>query len=232
MAKANLTLPIEGHKEHPESSRLVQADAQGPSTLKADANSPIDQQDTAQESMVEQRSQQHVQSTGNDVATPAAATIHALGSSGSSTSLSEEGLSSSNTSRQLWFERAFYMGIHHKDHIKQRVACLDTCADVDAISHQVVVDLGLQPEKYTGKCIHPLGGEYRPEGQITLSWHVVGFHKTYTTPFLVFNDQYSKDFDVLLGRYTIKKIGFYKKNKSVWLTTAEGDVRVPQPAST
>ena len=233
MAKANVTLPIVGHKGHPESSRPVQTDAHGPSTLKAVRKGPIDQQETAQESMVEQGIQQHVQLTGDDVVTPAAPSIKALGSSGSSISLSGQDSSSSDTSQQPWFERVFYMAIHlNGGRIKQRVTCLDTGADVDVISHQVVEDLGLQPEKYTGNCIYPLGGEYHPEGQVTLSWHVAGFFKTYTTPFLVFNDQYSKDFDVLLGRHTIKKIGFYEKRKGVWFSAAEGHIPVPQPIST
>ncbi|KAL8917294.1 MAG: hypothetical protein Q9172_005920 [Xanthocarpia lactea] len=155
-------------------------------------------------------------STPNNAATPPTGSIQALGSSGSRVSLSGQGSSSGVTGHGRWFERVFYMIIHLNDHTAQRVTCLDTESDLDVMSHQVVVDLGLQPEKYTGAQVKPLGGSYAPEGQITLDWHVLGFLETYTTTFAIFNDQYSEGFDILLGRHTIKKIGFYQKDGDVW----------------
>lgn len=105
---------------------------------------------------------------------------------------------------------------------KLRVTCLDGGSDFDVISQQVVNDLGLQSEEYTGEAARPVGGaSYNPEGYITLDWHVSGRVKTYKTKFTVFNTAYSEDFDVLLGRHTIKRIGFYKKNGDIWWLPAD-----------
>ncbi|KAL8861931.1 MAG: hypothetical protein Q9178_001801 [Gyalolechia marmorata] len=229
VATANLALTIGTHEEHPESSTPVQADA---SVFKADANIPTHQQDTARVFIVAQEPQHHIDPKSNNAATPSTGSIQALGSSGSRVPLSGQGPLSGETGHERWFERVFYMIIHVGERNAQRVTCLDTGSDFDVISHQVVVDLGLQPEKYTGERVKPLGGIYDPEGQITLDWHVLGFNKTYTTTFAVFSNHYSEGFDVLLGRHTIKKIGFYKKESDVWFSSAEGGVRVPRPIST
>ncbi|KAL8782252.1 MAG: hypothetical protein Q9213_005555 [Squamulea squamosa] len=193
------------------------ADSRGFSISRADTNKgPINQQDTARGPAGAEIDLGHIKSASKDGAMPAAASIQVLTSSESENCLVGQRSSLRDTSPSRWFERVFYMVIHHSGQNSQRVTCLDTSADVDIISHQVVEDLGLQPEKYTGGMVRPLGGAYYPEGQITLSWHVAGFYKTYTTTFAVFNEQYSKDFDVLLGRVTIKKIGFYKKSTDIW----------------
>ncbi|KAL8888521.1 MAG: hypothetical protein Q9192_006164 [Flavoplaca navasiana] len=129
------------------------------------------------------------------------------------------------------------MVIHGEQKQWLRMASLDTGADLDVVSHQVVKDLGLQTEKYEGVAFTSLGG-CQPESQITLSWHVQSFPKTYTTTFALIDKEYSKDFDVLLGRFTIEKIGFYRKVpelQALWLPpppigTAER--RVIEPHST
>ncbi|KAL8684630.1 MAG: hypothetical protein Q9224_006223 [Gallowayella concinna] len=121
-----------------------------------------------------------------------------------------------------WFERAFLMALHLPDERPaKRVTCLDGCSDFDVISQQVVDDFKLHTQPYTGVLAKPLGDSYNPEGEITLSWHVSGFHKTYTTTFVVFNHARSELFDILLGRFTIKKVGFYKKAGNIWLTAAD-----------
>lgn len=109
----------------------------------------------------------------------------------------------------------------------QRMACLDTASDVDVISQQVVETLELETESYSGGAIKPLGpitNSYNPERQVTLDWHVVSFFKTYRTTFVVFNEEHSDEFDILLGRDTIKKVKFYKKNHGIWWSSARGEV--------
>ena len=144
MAAANLALTIGAHEEHPGSPTPVQADT---SVLKADANIPTHQQDTARVSIVAQKPQHHSNPKSNNAVTPSTGSILALGSSGSRVSLSGQGPSSDDTGHGQWFERAFYMVIHLNDRMAQRVTCLDAGSDLDVISHQVVVDLGLQPER-------------------------------------------------------------------------------------
>ncbi|KAL8811412.1 MAG: hypothetical protein Q9200_001815 [Gallowayella weberi] len=124
--------------------------------------------------------------------------------------------------------RSFIIALHlpdeqpEKQGTAHRVACLDTGSDFNVISQEVVDELGLQIQPYTGVLAKPVGGvSFLPVGEITLSWHVWGFHKTYTTKFVVFSKDYSKDFDVLLGRFTINEVGFFVKNRNVWLTTAD-----------
>ncbi|KAI4262028.1 MAG: hypothetical protein L6R42_002783, partial [Xanthoria sp. 1 TBL-2021] len=132
----------------------------------------------------------------------------------------------SNASSQPDFERAFRMVIHlPNDRDAQRMTCLDTCADIDVISHEVVESLKLETESYSGGAIKPFGPiTYKPERQVTLDWHVATFYKTYRTTFVVFNEEHSDEFDILLGRDTIKKIKFYKKNRGIWWSSARGEV--------
>ena len=107
--------------------------------------------------------------------------------------------------------------------IRQRLACLDTCSDMDVISHHVVDSLNLDTENYTGDAIRPLGPAtniYMPERKVTIDWNVAKFHKTYTTTFAVLDEEHGDEFDILLGLDTIRKIRFYKKNKKIWWTSA------------
>ncbi|KAL8851885.1 MAG: hypothetical protein Q9221_003208 [Calogaya cf. arnoldii] len=192
-----------------------------PLVREAEANKPSDQQILAPKLAPTQQNHVREASANREVASPAAIGIHTLNTPGARTPAQP------SSSRDT-VERVFYMVIPGMERNEVRVTCLDTGADIDVISHQVVEDLGLQTEEYTGGIIRPLGSTYQPEGQVTLSWHVSGFSKTYTTTFVVFNEKYSKDFDILLGRFTIQKIGFYKKDTNVWFSSAEGDVPVSQ----
>ncbi|KAL8670138.1 MAG: hypothetical protein Q9168_005303 [Polycauliona sp. 1 TL-2023] len=126
-----------------------------------------------------------------------------------------------NTNPPAWLDLSFRMVIHmpNQDRIAQRLACLDTQADVDVISQEVVDSLRLETDEYTGEAVRPLGpitNMYQPARQVTLEWNVAKFHKTYTTTFVVFNKDHSDEFDLLLGRDTIRKVNFFKKNNGIW----------------
>ncbi|KAL8795643.1 MAG: hypothetical protein Q9195_001881 [Heterodermia aff. obscurata] len=113
----------------------------------------------------------------------------------------------------------FKMVIHMQgDQTLTRMVQLDTGSSVDLLSELVTSDLGKELEPYDGQVI-PLGdGEpIRPLGKVTLDWHVMGKPKTYTTTFLVLDEVSSEDFDVLLSRDTIGRIGFYKTDDKVWV---------------
>ncbi|KAL8889190.1 MAG: hypothetical protein Q9215_003489 [Flavoplaca cf. flavocitrina] len=129
----------------------------------------------------------------------------------------------SNTSSSE-LDTSFRMIIHLPNGLtRQRLACLDTCSDMNVISHNVVDSLQLETEEYTGDAIRPLGpatNTYMPERKVTIDWNVLKFHKTYTTTFAVLDEEYSDEFDILLGLDTIRKIQFYKKNKKIWWTSA------------
>ncbi|KAL8922375.1 MAG: hypothetical protein Q9208_005228 [Pyrenodesmia sp. 3 TL-2023] len=134
------------------------------------------------------------------------------------------------------FKRTFRMVIHltgdRNALVAQRVSCLDTCADLDVISHEVVESLRLKKDRYQGASVHPLGGFFKPEWQVTFDWHVAGFHKTYTSTFAVLDAKHSGDFDVLLGRATIKDIGFYVTNGKVWMISADEETQPLQLPTT
>lgn len=124
------------------------------------------------------------------------------------------------------FKTTFRMVIHLAgDEIAQRVSCLDTGADLDVINHRVVESLRLQRDRYQGAAIYPLGGFYEPEWQVTFDWHVAGFRQTYTSTLAVLDDRHSGDFDVLLGRMTIQKIGFYMTNDRVWMLSTDNEAQ-------
>lgn len=126
-------------------------------------------------------------------------------------------------------KRIFQMVIHlPDDEHRQRVTCLDTGSDTDLIGLQVVESLGLPKEKYRGKLLCPLGSQYMPDWQVTFDWHIPQFRqKTYTTTFAVMDEKHSGEFDVLLGRLSIQKIGFYKNNSQVFfIRTADGNIPV------
>ncbi|KAL9035830.1 MAG: hypothetical protein Q9180_004640, partial [Flavoplaca navasiana] len=130
----------------------------------------------------------------------------------------------SNTSSHSELDTFFRMIIHLPNGVtRQRLACLDTCSDMNVISHNVVDTLHLETEKYTGDAIRPLGPAaniYMPERTVTIDWNVSKFHVTYTTTFAVLDGEHGDEFDILLGRDTIRKIQFYKKNKKIWWTSA------------
>ena len=136
----------------------------------------------------------------------------------------------SNTSPQpeLELKTTFMMVIHLPgEKITQRLACLDTGSDFDIISQQVVDTLDLKTDEYTGVPVQPIGpitNTFMPQEQVTLDWHVATFHKTNTTTFVVFNEEHSDEFDVLLGIGTIGRLGFYLRNKKVFWSSAGREV--------
>lgn len=122
------------------------------------------------------------------------------------------------------WKRSFHMVIHLAEGENAlRVTCLDTGADVNVISIDVVNCLGLDKEQYQGPPLKPIGGTYLPQWQVTLDWHVARFHKTYTSTFAVLDKAHSADFDILLGKKTVEDIGFYHINGNVWFHTANGN---------
>ncbi|KAL8936838.1 MAG: hypothetical protein Q9216_004723 [Gyalolechia sp. 2 TL-2023] len=132
---------------------------------------------------------------------------------------------SSSSGEGRTFKRTFHMVIHLQNgESALRVGCLDTMAEVDAVSHQVVESLVLKKNEYFGPAVKPLGGYFEPKSQVTVDWHISGFHKTYTTTFVVLDEKHSGDFDVLLGHKTIEEIGFYEKNGRVWMLSANDPV--------
>ena len=113
----------------------------------------------------------------------------------------------------------FKMVIHMQgDETLTRMVQLDTGSSVDLLSQLVVLDLGKDLEPCEGQVI-PLGKSepIRPLGKVTLDWHIMGKPKTYKTTFLVLDAESSEDFDVLLSRDTIGRIGFYKTDDKVWV---------------
>ncbi|KAL8760718.1 MAG: hypothetical protein Q9184_003120 [Pyrenodesmia sp. 2 TL-2023] len=124
------------------------------------------------------------------------------------------------------YKRTFRMAIHlPQDRIAQRVCRLDTCADLDVISHRVVESLGLEKDRYQGVPVIPLGGHYKPEWQVTFEWHVAHFPQTYRSTFVVLDEKHSGEFDVLLGHMTIEKIDFYQTNGKVWMCSTEDEAQ-------
>ncbi|KAL9014675.1 MAG: hypothetical protein Q9173_000671 [Seirophora scorigena] len=119
------------------------------------------------------------------------------------------------------FKRQFRMAIHLPKQ-RFRICCLDTGADLDVISLDVVEDLGLKKDAWEGGKVYPVGESFTPKWQVTFDWHVAEFQKTYTSTFAVLDKVHSRDFDVLLGHETIENIGFYFTNGRVWMFTNDG----------
>lgn len=119
------------------------------------------------------------------------------------------------------FKRIFRMAIHQPKQ-RFRMCCLDTGADTDVISLDVVEELGLKKDAWEGGKLYPLGEALTPEWQVTFDWHVAEFPKTYNSTFAVLDKKHSRDFDVLLGHKTIEEIGFWIKNGRVWILTNDG----------
>lgn len=109
------------------------------------------------------------------------------------------------------------MVFHRHDETFIRIGKLDTAAEANIISQQVVEELGLQPKAYKGEAsLSSIGGNVQPLGVLHLDWNVRGKSKTYTNEFFVISKDQSKSFDILICEETIKSIGFFKKNVEVW----------------
>ena len=122
------------------------------------------------------------------------------------------------------FRTTFKMVLYMQgDQTLTRMVQLDTGSSVELLSQLVILDLGKDLEPYEGQVIRLDGGEpIRPLGKVTLDWHVMGKAKTYKTTFLVLDAESSNDFDVVLSRDTIGRIGFYKIDDNVWVLSQEG----------
>ncbi|KAI4265618.1 MAG: hypothetical protein L6R35_007080, partial [Caloplaca aegaea] len=108
----------------------------------------------------------------------------------------------------------------------QHVAGLDTGASKNLISQRSAIASGLSLEPYDGPVLDAVGTEIRPVGRVTFEWCVSNFEtKLYTTTFAVLDDDHCKDFNILLGKEEIDKLGFYIKNRAVFFCSK----RMEQP---
>lgn len=103
-----------------------------------------------------------------------------------------------------------------RDMVATRMTILDTVAEADVISIEVVESLDLSKGKYEGPPLAMAMFFYKPEWQTTFDWHVAKFHKVYTTAFVVLDEKHCGDFDIMIGRDTIERVGFYQRNSKVW----------------
>ena len=128
------------------------------------------------------------------------------------------------------FKYKFYMAIHQPTEaggVRMRMAQLDTGSSLNVISHDVINDLKIPMDPYLGFTLRPFNGSVWPIGQVRLEWHVQGREKTYTDIFAVLPNDFSEDFDMLLGRETIERIGFYKRNRTVFFTESANTGVIP-----
>lgn len=115
------------------------------------------------------------------------------------------------------FKTQFKMVIHApQDSFRTRIAKLDTASDVNVVSQDVVDELGITMNPYSGSKVTPVGEPIMPIGTVSLEWHIATRKKTYNTEFLVFHADLTKSFDMLLSEVEIARIGFYKNNDEVW----------------
>ncbi|MCJ1370043.1 hypothetical protein MMC20_001255, partial [Loxospora ochrophaea] len=77
---------------------------------------------------------------------------------------------------------------------------LDTGSDFDIMSKEVLDALSMGMEDYQGDSIRGFGckAPVVPLGKTKVEWHVYEKPKTYTTEFLVFSEEQTTDFDILL----------------------------------
>ncbi|KAL8723948.1 MAG: hypothetical protein Q9181_007062 [Wetmoreana brouardii] len=218
-----------GHEEAVKSNAIVGDGKDSPYLEPNFADSEKQQQKPSHAHLSAQEVLQHKSLQEGDE--PAAGVVVQTITAGGPDQLSDKTPSTdANTQPQgRKFKRAFRMAIHMaNDEIAQRLTCLDTGADVDVISIDVVESLRLRKERYRGPPLKPLGSSYVPEWQVTFDWHVANFHKTYTSTFAVLDDRHSSDFDVLLGRVSVEGIGFYEVNDKVWFHTTYSEVCVSE----
>lgn len=122
------------------------------------------------------------------------------------------------------FKTQFKMVIHAShDRLATRIAKLDTGSKFNVISQDVIEELGMTMEPYSGLEVNPIGDPIMPIGTVKQEWHIMTRMKTYSTEFLVFRADQTRSFDMLLSEDEIARIGFYKVNDEVWfLDQAEG----------
>ena len=134
---------------------------------------------------------------------------------------SSDSLMSSQQAKRMKAKRrgkmGFAMAVHRPDGTSENCETyIDTGADADVISTNVVDSLGLTKEEYKGPPLKTAIFTVQPRWQTTFDWHVASFHKTYTTTFVVLDEEHCGDSDILIGRQSIEAVGFYKVNTDVW----------------
>ena len=212
-------------EEQPATSGALQA-LVGSSKRGRDTHKPTDGRDVMDGSDSTSPYQGQKESfTGDNRATPSAP-IQTLGSD-TPEKLADGGTSSSEDCKRPKWKRTFHMVIHlsNEDH-SIRVTCLDTGADINVISIDVVNSLHLAKEPYQGPPLKPIGGTYLPEWQVRFDWHVAQRTKTYTSNFAVLDKDHSGDFDILLGKETVEEIEFYKVNSRVWFNATDDEAEL------
>ncbi|KAL8840381.1 MAG: hypothetical protein Q9176_003874 [Flavoplaca citrina] len=211
----NPTAASHSTEKQPATSDALQA-VVGSSKRGRDPHKPIDGRDVMDGSDSASSYQgQEESSAGENQATPSAP-IQTLGSD-TSEKLADGAASSSEDCKRAKWKRTFLMVLHlAKEGDATRVTCLDTGADINVISIDVVNSLQLAKEPYQGPALKPIGGTYLPEWQVRFDWHVAHRTKTYTSIFAVLDKDHSADFDILLGKGTVEDVGFYKVNSRVW----------------
>lgn len=112
------------------------------------------------------------------------------------------------------------------------IAHVDTAMDADVISSSLVEYLGLSKEKCKGDPVWNSPGLSRedyvghpalmdiytvqPPWQTTFDWHFLKFDKTFTTTFVVLDQDTSEGPDLVLGMQSIEALKFYHENNKVW----------------
>ena len=111
-----------------------------------------------------------------------------------------------------------YMVFHlPTGNVKMAPAKLDTASSVDLISEDTVNRFGMDWDKCECEELFPVGPPFKPIGKLTLPWNVLNKTKTRVTTFLVLDKKTSQMFDILLSEQTIREVGFYRVDSTVWL---------------
>ncbi|KAL8799912.1 MAG: hypothetical protein Q9182_005531 [Xanthomendoza sp. 2 TL-2023] len=223
MAANNDSSPQEYSQTTAARSSSSHRTAQSPSNSTSEANYPREYQDPTENFGLEQSDHPPIKPHAN-VAEPTAFPA-------TQSSSSEHDVNYVAPERR--WKTKFLMVIHLENgNTKMRVTGLDTGADTNIISIDVVDSLGLRKERYQGPQIRSMGGTYTPQWEVTFDWHVAQRQKTYTSKFAVFDEERSDDFDLLLGRMAIEACKFYVVNDKVWFHTADEEAVLSEANST
>lgn len=96
-----------------------------------------------------------------------------------------------------------------KGAVYETIAHLGADADVNVISMSFVKSLGLSKGRYKGHFRFRMMVLYVPQWQTTFEWHINGLpNKVYTSSFAVLDEEYCRNFNVMIGGETINKIFF------------------------
>lgn len=100
--------------------------------------------------------------------------------------------------------------------IKMYICKIDTASKINVLSQQVVKSLEMKMETYYDECVTSISSLIQPIGRLMLDWHVKDKKKTYSTDFVVLNDDDTRGFDVWLSENTAEEIGFHFIDDTVW----------------